>query len=555
MSPSAEQPYTADLHEYIRVIRSRKWEIILVTAVVVVATLAFTFRQTPIYQGEAKVLVNALTTPNSSGAGIPVQPNMLTEQQLASSQNTAQMVQRALHISTPTNEMLDNLSVSVVSTTNVLQFDYSSPSPVTAAVMANAFAQAYITFRAQSASAQYRSAVAPVNAQIKTTQAKLAAISSKLSHTTSNAARAALGAKRDSYIAQMGVLQQRLSAISSAEPSRNTVAQVIQTARVPTSPASPNKVKNGGLALIVGLVLGVGLAFLRERLDQRIKSREALERLVGAPVLAAVPKVPGWKKREAAFLVTLREPKNPVSEAYRTLATNVLYTASQEPLGVLMITSPVAGEGKTATAANLAVALAQAGKRVILVSADIRKPRAHAFFGLAGKPGLTELLAGEAELADVAQPSGVENLRVIAGGVTPSNPAALLGSASTMERMKQLRDLADFVVVDTPPVLAVADASILAPLSDGALFITDASRSGRSAISQALEQLNTAGARIVGVVYNDFDPNATGAYEYYSYKYYYQYYGPAGDGVATNGAATNGGAKGRTADTGRHRPG
>src|SRR5439155_13218725 len=158
---------------------------------------------------------------------------------------------------------------------------------------------------------------------------------------------------------------------------------------------------------------------------------------------------------------------------YRTLATNIQYLGSREGLKVILVTSPLAGEGKTTTSANLAVALAQGGRRVILASADLRKPRLHRFFNVPNDRGLSDLLAGAATLAQVARDPGVPNLRVIAGGSTPANPAALLGGPSAAATLTSLRDVADFIIIDTPPVLAVADASILAPLADGTLFVMD----------------------------------------------------------------------------------
>jgi protein-tyrosine kinase len=219
-----------------------------------------------------------------------------------------------------------------------------------------------------------------------------------------------------------------------------------------------------------------------------------------------------------------RDPKNPVSEAYRTLGTNIQYMASQQQLRVLMLTSSMGGEGKSTTTSNLAVVLAQAGKRVILISADLRRPRIHTFFGLRNELGLSNVLSEGATLAQVARDPGVGNLRIVTGGFVPHDPAALLGSQRAARFIESLREVADFVLIDTPPVLAVADASILAPLVDGTVFVLDANHSSRSAMVQSRDQLENAGANVIGIVYNNFDPGQTSAYPYYS-SYYYQYYG------------------------------
>jgi succinoglycan biosynthesis transport protein ExoP len=323
-------------------------------------------------------------------------------------------------------------------------------------------------------------------------------------------------------------------------------ADIVQRAEFPKSPVSPNKIRNGILALFAGLALGIGLAFLRERLDDRIKTRHEVERRLGAPVLAAVPRASSWKRGSEARLVMRTEPKSPVSEAYRTLGTNIQYLSSQQPLKVIMITSALGGDGKSTTSANLAVVLAHAGKRVILVSADLRRPRIHQFFGLLNETGLANVLADATPTSKVTRDAGIPTLRVINAGPIPNDPAALLGSRQTADLIRSLRQLADFVIVDTPPVLAVADASILAPLVDGTVFVMDAERSSRSALAQARDQLENAGANIIGAVYSNFEPGQGAYYPYYDY--YHEYYSDEPD------AQTNGGKARRRRERKAHAP-
>jgi capsular exopolysaccharide synthesis family protein len=229
-------------------------------------------------------------------------------------------------------------------------------------------------------------------------------------------------------------------------------------------------------------------------------------------------------------------PKSPISEAYRTMGTNLQYMASQNPLKIIMVTSAIGGDGKTTTSANLAIVLAQAGKRVFLVSADLRKPRLHRFFGLQNTRGLSDLLADSGSLVDVLVDPGVENLRIINAGPVPQDPAALLSGRSAADFVEAARDAADFVVIDTPPVLAVADASIVAPLTDGTIFVLDAEQSSLATLVQARDQLENAGGRIIGAVYNNFDPNSMAKSPYYYYNYYYQYYGSDDESAQGNGS-------------------
>ncbi|MGH2674907.1 MAG: polysaccharide biosynthesis tyrosine autokinase, partial [Actinomycetota bacterium] len=301
-------------------------------------------------------------------------------------------------------------------------------------------------------------------------------------------------------------------------------------ADLPSSPASPNYLLNAALALFVGLALGVGLAFLRERLDDRLRGRDDLEARSGAPVFAVVPRVGGWKKRSESRLVTLTEPRSAPTEAYRTLRTGLLFAASQRDMRTVLITSPQVEEGKSTTAANLSVVLAQAGKRVILIDADLRKPRLHRFFQAPNEVGLTSVLSGQVQPHDgLAQPQ-VPNLRVLTSGPVPGNPAELLSSDQMGSLVKTLREAADLVIMDSPPVLVAADATILASFADGLVLVADADNTTRGTVAHARQQLDQVNARVVASVLNNFDPSKALKYPYYYQYYYTSHYGEGGDG-------------------------
>jgi capsular exopolysaccharide synthesis family protein len=522
--------HSPDLREYIRVLRSRKYGVAAVTLLLVAATLAFSLRQTPIYEGEAKILVKPIQSPTPT-ASLPQAPNLVTERQLILSQAVAQTVASDLRITTSVDTLLKNVQVQVVTDSEILVVRYDDANPLTAAKLANGFASAYVAFRSHEALAQFQLAASAVQQQIDGIQERLSSLNQQIQKTSDPKARTTLESQRDTFVARLGVLQQRLLDLQSSGSAAEGSAQIVQRAEVPESPVSPNLIRNGILALLSGLALGIGFAFLRERLDDRVKSRDELERRLGAPVIAAVPKVGTWRKAEEPLLIMAADPKSPVSESYRTLGTNIQYLGSNQQLQILMITSAVGGEGKTTTAANLSVVLARAGRRVILVSADLRRSRVHTFFGLSNRVGLADILADSTQLADVLVDPGIDNLRIISGGPVPADPAALLAGQSAAWLLESLRELADFVILDAPPVLAVADASILAPLTDGTVFVTNAERSSRSAILHARDQLENAGARIIGAVYNNFDPSKSETYPYY--LYYYQYDRP--EGSSANG--------------------
>jgi capsular exopolysaccharide synthesis family protein len=527
--------HATDLRDYVRVLLARKYEIALVTGVVFVATLVLTFRQTPMYEGSTKVLVKPVQNPATSMA-IAQQPNLDTERELVLSEVVARKVQREADLSLSVSTLLRRARVQVLTDTEVMEIRYADPDPGAAARLANAFAAAYVEFRSEQALDQFQTAAASVQRRIDGIQESLSSLNRKIEETKAPSSRATQQAQRDALVASLGVLQERLLDVQSNASVAQGGAEIVQRAVEPRSPVSPNKRRDAALALLAGISLGVGLAFLRERLDDRVKNRQEIERRLDAPVIAVVPKVGTWRRAASAQLVMRADPKSPVSEAYRTLATNILYAASQHPLRVFMVTSPLGGDGKSTTSSNLAVALARSGKRVIVVSADLRRPRLHEFFGLPNDVGLSNLLSDSIRVARAMMDPGMSNLRVIAAGPIPPDPAALLGGHRAQEFIRWGREVADFVILDTPPVLPVADASILAPLVDGAIFILNADRTSRSALIQARDQLEQAGARIVGAVYNNVDPSHGASYGYY-------YVNDQGDRVGHGGARSGAGER------------
>jgi capsular exopolysaccharide synthesis family protein len=536
--------HQTDLKEYLRVLRARKWSIILITVILTGAALFYSYRQTPIYQAQARVYVQAFNTnPIQMLGGVPGgQVDLPTEAQLVATEPVAKIAQKTLdQTGRPPQALLHGLKVEIVNSTQILAIGYRSANPAFAAQAANALANAYLEYRREQAVNQFNEALAAVQGQIDATQKRINKLTGQLSALDDRTnpdknKQLSLQTQENQQIAKLAVLEQTAQSYGQVSSIEQGGGQVIASANVPNSPASPNHIRTGAFAFVLGLALGVGLAFLRERLDDGIKTRQDLERRVGAPVLATVPRIAKWKRSDEAYLVTLRDPKNPVSEAYRTLRTNLQFLSTKGDLRTLVVTSATAGDGKTVTAANLAAALAQAGRRVVLVSADLRRPRIHRFLEVSNDAGLSLVLSDSVPVWQAVQDPGIPNLRVIPSGPVPPNPAELLQSDRMGEFLQQVQEFADFVVIDTPPVLAVADASILGARVDGTLFVVDADTASRAATAQARDQLENAGARVIGAVFNKFDPSQAGAYPYY-YYYYYHYAELQGqDGKpATNG--------------------
>jgi len=554
------------LREYVGVLTRRKWSIMAITLLAVLAALFYAQQQTPIFKSTASVQATITLALNPGEINSPAGPNMDTESSFVTTERVIKcasvILQNPAFRADPTTPLTLDLSQACADTAltpiklqgdigkhvsvtfpqqaSILQITYSDPLKVVAQGGAQAFALAYVQIKTQDAEAQLAKLRAPLLDEQKDLNKQATALRNEIddliaSQGTSNQANnpSTTQAIQDKE-AQLSGLTQELTNLSSnlldLNASKINPPQVALPAALPKKPASPNKLLDGILGLFVGIAFGVGLAILRERLDDGLRGRADLEESLGAPVLAVIPKVPGWKKRQQPRLVTLDQPKSAVSEAYRTLRTSVLFSAIQRGGKTIMIVSATAGEGKTTTAVNLAVSLADANKRVILVSADLRKPRAHRFFDLENTVGLSNVLAGEVKPWEALQDPKVDNLRIMASGGIPARPSELLQSEQMGELIVELREVADFVILDTAPILLVSDALALAPLVDGVLYVADSEATTRGAVSHAREQLEQVGAPILGAALNNFDPSKGRSY-YYPYYYPYRYrYGRYGYG-------------------------
>lgn len=492
---------TFHLQRQFKFLWERKWSIIGVTILAVAAALLLTMRQPRTYESHALILVR----PDPIAATTPAEAiNMETETILATSPEVAILVAQddAVSFSGNPEDLLENLDVSSQGTTSVLDVGYTSTDPAEAATLAQAFADGYLQYRLQ----QISDSVAPLQNQLQNSQKQLANLNDRLAKTTDASEVAQLDAQRTTVSGTILFLRGQLGPFASSEPlTTSTVGQIVQEAPTPKSPSSPQPVRNLAVGLLLGLALGAGVALLRDRLDDRLRDRDELEYHAGMKTLAVVPLVASRRDRNRTSLVTAEKPHSQAAEAYRTLRAAVLFAASQRHLKVLLVTSPNLQESRSGTTANLGVALAQAGKRVILVSADLRRPRLADYFGMDNRMGLTNVLSGQIELAAALVQPGIANLRVLPSGPTPDNPTELLGSDAMAKLLAELREAADFVIVDVAPTLPSADAMTLAPVTDGVLVVADSTRTSRSAIQRTREQLDQVDARILGAVLNRSD--------------------------------------------------
>jgi tyrosine-protein kinase Etk/Wzc len=277
------------------------------------------------------------------------------------------------------------------------------------------------------------------------------------------------------------------------------------------------------LGLLVGLLLGLGGAFFLEYLDQTIKNAGDVERVIGVPVLGLIPHDPTLStasngKRVPIAIVTREGMDHPAAEAFRALRTNVTFVGAEKPLQFVSVTSPGPGEGKSTTAANLAVALAQGGQRTLLIDGDLRRPLIHRAFAMVQEPGLTDVLVGHAQAREVIRPDAAPGLDVLPSGAIPPNPSELLGSAAMQALIGALRRDYHYIIMDTPPTLPVTDASVVASSADAAILVLRSGDTEETAAQRAMDQLQRVHARIAGVVLNGVSSRNDRYYTYYSYR-------------------------------------
>ncbi|TDC37571.1 polysaccharide biosynthesis tyrosine autokinase [Micromonospora sp. KC213] len=291
--------------------------------------------------------------------------------------------------------------------------------------------------------------------------------------------------------------------------------EVIGGPRVSSAPVTPQPTRNITVGVLLGLLLGVGLAVLRGLVDVRMRDAAGLQRVTGSPLLGEIPFEAGAK---GAPLIVGEAATSARAEAVRKLRTNLRFVDVHEPARVIAVTSALQGEGKTTLSCNLAIALAEAGWRVLLVDADLRRPKVADYLGLDGGVGLTDVLLGDVQVGHVVQRWGDKSLLVLPSGSTPPNPSELLGSKAMADLLLALRESADIVIIDTAPLLAVTDGVVVAVQADGALLVTQQGRTSRNQVAAAARALHSVSVRLLGCVLNMTKVARADAYQYEAYR-------------------------------------
>lgn len=386
-----------------------------------------------------------------------------------------------------------------------------------------------------------------VRSQIQSLDARIAAMDNLRSASSSQIAAAPAAETQERQLEQQvqtvqkmaDALQAELQLAKMAEAVEAGQVEIVDLAAVPGGPIPSGSPRKIALGIVIGLLLGVALAVVVDGMNTSIRRRTDIERVLQVPGLAVIPRlVQGGNasgkitrmlprrsgngevsRRANPDLVTLADIRSASAEAYRTLRTNLIFSQSVQALRTIVVTSASPGEGKTTTAANLAVSFAQYGMRVLLVDCDLRRARLHKVFDIGREPGITEMVLGREEPEAVTRETDVTGLYVIPSGVLPPNPSELLGGERMRKCLAALSEAFDLIILDTPPLLAASDGAILATLSDGVVLVLRAGATEGEAAQQALQQLNAVGARVIGAVLNDPDAKVPMYSGYYHYEY------------------------------------
>ncbi len=451
-----------ELRDYITVLR-KGWVLILVLALVGVAAAAgFSLLKKPVYSASAQVFVS---TETSGSASDLAQGNTFTQQRVLTYSNLVSTpivllpVISSLKLDMTADQLAKMVTATAPTSTTLIAISVSDTDPVQAADIANATSQSLTN----------------VVQDIEATDAN-------------------------------GASTVKLTRVKQAD--------------VPSAPISPNVPVNVALGLLVGLALGVGIAVLRETLDNRVRTELDVEKLSDKPVVGGIAF--DSKAAERPLIVQV-DPRSPRAESFRTLRTNLQFLDLGTGSRTFVMTSSVQSEGKSTTIANLAIALDSAGFRVILIDADLRRPRVAQYMDVDGSAGLTDVLIGRASLEDVAHPWGRGNMVVLPSGAIPPNPSELLGSRAMQDLIATLEQQFDYVLFDAPPLLPVTDAAILAKKASGAILAVAAGKTHKGQLSAAVASLENVGAPIAGFVITMMPVKGPGAYGYGRYGYGYGY--------------------------------
>jgi capsular exopolysaccharide synthesis family protein len=498
-----DQAQTVNIHDYLQAIR-RRWRVVLVVTLAAVCIgLALSARQTPRFLASTEILVEPTQDVTRTQSGIILQPEeVATQREVIASRTVAEAVIDDLGLQETAQELLMTLVVDAIDETRVLKVSVQRRDPAEAAAIANSFADSYIELRTAQATRQLETLRTALQGQADDLREQIAALDEAIA-LVPDADKPELTAERQNLIIQLGQLSADLDEVRNAELGQGPVGSVLLPAIAPEQSTRSPLVRTAALAGLLGLLMGIAAALVRDRMDDTIRREESLAALARKrPVLGRIPR---QHSRSAGNGPAGRG--SPVGEAYQSLAANVRFLVDKavgtDGRGrILLVASAEAGAGRTSVAVNLALAVARAGHRVVLVDGDLRSPSVADVLQIEFEPGLAELIKGSVS-ADHGWLSFADlDLRVVPAGRTDGHALDLLASAQVAERLADVARDCDLVVVDSTPVLDCADTVELVQAVDMAVVVARTGRSRAHELLAAVNQLEAVGGSVIGWVLN-----------------------------------------------------
>ena len=531
------QPFSEDLRRYLALLWHWAWLLVLATILAGAAAYIVSKQMTPIFQASTTILVNGAPATQSTDYSSILSSERLTQtySQLLTKQPILEGVIKRLGINIDVGVLKKMVQVQPVRDTQLIEVRVQDTNPDRAARIANAIFQEFANQNQALQATRYAASKQSLETQLDQMDQQIQKATDNLAtlgdSTNNQNERDRLETTLAQYRQTYAYLLQSYESVRLAEA--NSTSNVVQAepASPPARPIKPRVLTNTLLAAVVGLLLAVGIAFLVEAMDDTIRNPGDVTHQLGLPVLGAIAKY----DYEDDNPITTTQPRAPVAEAFRSLRTNIQFASVDSPLRTLLVTSPSPEDGKSTVAVNLGVVLAQSGRKVIILDADLRRPKVHKIIRLANRRGLSDLFVqNQVYLDGSVQKTDVQNYYALTSGNLPPNPSELLGSEKMVDIIHQLKDQAELVVIDTPPVLAVTDACVLAPRVDGVLIVIKPGVTKLAACKQAIEQLRHVGAKILGVVLNEIEIKRSRYYYYHYRGYYYAYYDSYGESPSGN---------------------
>lgn len=523
MHPEDESEF--DIRHILMALRRRAWIVVACTLLAVTVALGISVLSTPLYASTAQVRIvdpSAEAVSSSGPVRVDREREVETQVQIIKSRELREAVEDAVGAEPGA---IESVSVQALGISDVIAIRVVSSSPETAQAAANAYAELYVEKRRNDVTAVFEERADRLRRGAEDIQKRISEVNIELSEGPPPLEEQQLQAERDALVVQQAEMQRQAGELEVQAATRSGNVAIVQRGQLPSAPFAPNTERTVILFGLLGLIVGIGLALLVDRLDDRVSALNHAD-VLGVPLLGMIPQF-GRRSRLARRRDAQRElvdPSTPAAEAFRTLATSVRFSAVGRDLRIFAVTSAERGEGKSTVVANLAVALAEMGKNIIVVSADLRAPVQGQIFHLdESVNGLTSVLLGDAPLLECFRQIPLRSRRslyVLPAGPAPQNPHELLSSDRMAEVINVLTGTgADFVIVDCPPVLPVGDTLALAHMVDGILVVASAGMTRRGAFIEAVDRLRAVDGNVIGAILNRSESESRYGSRYGEYGY------------------------------------